>query len=271
MSGPLADRDWRLVGPEAHTGSMAMALDEVAARTASSGGPRTVRVYRWRPPTLSLGYSQDPATVDWERCSARGVDVVRRQTGGGGIYHDPVGDLSYSVVVPASEVPGDRLASYRRLLDPVFDALDRLGVDAGFADAAGEDRYAPACYLRGLHPAHDVVAPAGAGRKLCGNAQYRTREAVVQHGSLSVRRRPAATAAVFAGEGATAAAVRERVTSLRERTDAGPEAAEQALTAALRDWADADAGAWTAAELRAARELVREKYATAAWTRRGET
>jgi lipoate-protein ligase A len=167
-------------------------------------------------------------------------------------------------------VPGNRLSSYRRLLEPVFDALGRLGVDAGFADAKREGPYAPACYLRGVHPAHDVVAPAGEGRKLCGNAQYRTRDAVVQHGSLSVRRHGAAHTAVFAGEDAAPDALREHAASLRGRAGIDLGTAERALTAALREWADTGPGAWTAAELAAAREVAREKYATAAWTRRGE-
>jgi len=81
----IADREWRLSRAEARWGPMNMALDEIAARTAAAGGPRTVRVYSWSPSTLSLGYGQDPTTVDWEGCSKNGVSVTRRQTGGGGI------------------------------------------------------------------------------------------------------------------------------------------------------------------------------------------
>ncbi|MFB6135165.1 MAG: biotin/lipoate A/B protein ligase family protein [Halobacteriaceae archaeon] len=261
------DREWRLVREEARTGPMNMALDEVAARTAADGGPRTARVYRWEPSTLSLGYAQDPATVDWEFCEREGIAVTRRPTGGGAIYHDAAGDVSYSVVLPADEQPGELLASYRELCDPLFDALDRLGVDAAFADAERPGLHDPACYLRPLHPAHDVVAD---GRKVSGNAQYRRRDAVVQHGSVSYALDPERHLACFADPGVTAAEFRERVASVRALTGVDREDCVAALEGALADWAGAAAGSWTDAELDAARELAAEKYATGAWTRERE-
>lgn len=64
----IEDREWRLIREDVRPGPLNMALDEIAAETAAAGGPRTVRVYRWEPATLSLGYRQEPATVDWEFC-----------------------------------------------------------------------------------------------------------------------------------------------------------------------------------------------------------
>jgi lipoate-protein ligase A len=179
----LADLSWRLVPPATNPGPLNMALDEVAAETAASEGLATVRVYSWEPSTLSLGYAQEPATIDWEFCADAGIDVTRRPTGGGAIYHDQHGDISYSIVVPDDAVPGDLLESYEQLCEPVFAAFERLEVDATFAEAARPAIHEPACYLRALDPAHDVVGPDG--RKLAGNAQYRQRDAVVQHGSLT--------------------------------------------------------------------------------------
>ena len=258
--------EWRLVREEARPGALQMALDEVAARTAAAGGPRTARVYRWDPSALSLGYAQDPATVDWAYCEREGVDVTRRPTGGGGIYHDRTGDISYSVVAPADELPGPLLEAYHVLLEPVLDALDRLGVDAGLAEAGAPALYEPACYLRGLHPAHDVVV---GGRKLSGNAQYRQRDAVVQHGSLTYARETARHLAVFA-DPPSPAAFDERVTSVRAETGASRERVVGTLESALADWADADEGDWTAAELEAARALAERKYADPDWVRRRE-
>jgi len=137
---------------------MQMALDEVAAETAAAGGPSTVRTYRWDPSCLTLGYRQDPETVDWAFCEREGIDVTRRQTGGGGIYHDAYGDVAYSIAVPAADVPGKLLDCYHLLCEPVLDAFDRLGIDAGYVEASMPELYHPACYLRELHPAHDVVA-----------------------------------------------------------------------------------------------------------------
>jgi lipoate-protein ligase A len=267
---PLADREWRLIREESWSGPMNMALDEIAAETAAAGGPRTLRVYRWEPSTLSLGYHQDPTTVDWEHCEREGVGVTRRPTGGGGIYHDAHGDISYTVVAPADELPGDLVESYHQLCTPILDAFDRMGVPARFAETERPARHQPACYLRELHPAHDVVVTSeGTERKVSGNAQHRRADAVVQHGSLTYALRPARHLAVFAdADDVTPAAFRERVTGIADHADIGRETAVERLEAALGDWADAEAGTWTADELARARDRAAEKYATDEWTRR---
>ena len=265
----LADREWRLIREEPWSGPMNMALDEIAAETAADGGPRTLRVYRWEPSTLSLGYHQDPDTVDWDYCAAEGITVTRRQTGGGGIYHDGHGDISYSIVAPAGELPGELVASYRLLCTPVLDAFDRLGVPAAFAETGRPALHDPACYLRELHPAHDVVVPDEDGpRKVSGNAQHRRTDAVVQHGSLTYAVCPDRHLAAFAAPGVDATTFRERVTGIEEHADVTRADAVATLEAALRDWADAAEGSWTTDELTRARERATEKYGSDEWTNR---
>jgi len=264
----LADREWRLIAEESRPGPLQMALDEIAAESAAEDGTRTLRVYRWEPGTLSLGYHQDPATIDWAFCERAGITVTRRPTGGGAIYHDNFGDISYSVVAPADELPGDLMDSYELLCEPLLDAFEGMGVDARFADEERPAVYEPACYLRALHPAHDVVA--GDGRKISGNAQYRQKEAVVQHGSITFAPTTERHLSCFADPDATAEAFDDRVTSVREQTGIGREAAVAELEGALRSWADAREGAWSETERSRARERAREKYETDGWTRDGD-
>jgi lipoate-protein ligase A len=256
--------DWRLVREESHPGPLTMALDEIAAETAAEGGPRTLRVYRWDPDTLSLGYNQDPATVDWEFCDREGIAVTRRPTGGGAIYHDSFGDISYSVIAPAAELPGDLMESYALLCEPLFDAFERMGVEAAYAETEQPAVYEPACYLRGLHPAHDVLAADG--RKISGNAQYRQRDSVIQHGSITYARETERHLGTFA-DPPDAAAFRGRVSSVREQAGIDREDAVAALETALAEWAGADPGEWTDEELERARERARRKYASEDWTR----
>ncbi len=263
----LADREWRLIPEEARPGPVQMALEEVAAATAAAGGPRTVRVYRWAPSTLSLGYGQDPATVDWAFCEREGIDVTRRPTGGGAIYHDDGGDISYAIVAPAEELPGALLACYEQLCEPIFDAFARMGVDARFVADEAPGVHEPACYLRPLHPAHDVVA--GEGRKISGNAQYRQREAVIQHGSLTYERLVDRHLGCFSAD-LDPGAFRERVTSIRQQAGIDRADAVAALEDALADWAGATVEGWTDDELARARELAVSKYEAAGWIRHGE-
>jgi lipoate-protein ligase A len=261
------DREWRLIREESRPGPLHMALDEVAARTAARERVRTLRVYRWEPSTLSLGYHQDPETVDWDDCDRECVTVTRRPTGGGAIYHDSWGDISYSIVAPADELPGDLMDTYELLCEPLLDAFARLGVDADFASEERPAVYGPACYLRAVNPTHDVVAD---GRKISGNAQYRQRDAVVQHGSLTFERTTERHLACFADPDTTADEFERRVTSVREQADVGRENAVAALEGALTDWAGADDGTWTEPELSRARDVAGEKYENEAWVRDGE-
>ena len=280
--------DWRLVRSERRPGPMQMALDEVAAETAAAGGPSTVRVYGWEPSCLSLGYGQDPDTVDWAFCEREGIDVTRRQTGGGGIYHDAHGDLAYSIAVPASEVPGELLDCYHLLCRPVLDAFDALGLDVAYVDESVPELYHPACYLRELHPAHDMVAgesadarpdsnatsSSGGGRKIAGNAQYRKREAVIQHGSISYAVDAERHLGTFADPPVTAAEFEARVVGIDELADVDRPQAVRALEESLTEWVEANPdatldreGGWTDAELDRARELVATKYREDDWVR----
>ncbi|GAA0287429.1 lipoate--protein ligase family protein [Halobacterium noricense] len=260
----LADREWRLISEEDRDGPMQMALEEVAAETAANGGPRTVRAYQWSPSTLSMGYRQDAGSVDWEFAESEGITVTRRQTGGGGIYHDEHADISYSIVAPADELPGDLMDCYEVLCEPILSAFHAMGVDAEFVPEEHPAIHEPACYLRALHPAHDITVD---GRKISGNAQYRTRDAVIQHGSLSYALAPDAHLGVFVDPGIDAERFRERVTNIHEEAGISRDDAVEALEDALAEWCDARVGEWTDDELEAARELADEKYATDDWTR----
>ncbi|GAB7010239.1 lipoate--protein ligase family protein [Halorubrum trueperi] len=279
MTAPAGD--WRLIREEARPGPMQMALDEVAAETAAEGGPATVRTYRWDPSCLTLGYRQDPKTVDWAFCEREGIDVTRRQTGGGGIYHDARGDVAYSIAVHASDVPGELLDCYHLLCEPVLDAFDRLGVDAGYVEESVPELYHPACYLRKLHPAHDVVAGDPGNdrrRKVAGNAQYRKRDAVIQHGSLTFSVEAERHLGTFTDAPVTPAEFRDRVVGMDELADGDRRDAVTAVEEALDAWVvgkggsrdgvalDRDAS-WTDAELARAEELAETKYRDDEWIR----
>ncbi len=161
---------WRLIGIDSHDAYTNMAIDEAILRTRAAGKvPNTIRFYRWRPSAVSIGFFQSiEEEVDVESCAELGVDIVRRLTGGGAVYHDSDGELTYSLVVDAEnpKVPTDFLDSYRVLCDGIVRGLRRLGLDARF------------------HPVNDVIA---GGRKISGNAQTRRFGAVLQHGTVLLR------------------------------------------------------------------------------------
>jgi lipoate-protein ligase A len=263
----LAEKDWRLIREESLSGQMCMALDAVAAETAANGGPRTVRVYQWDPSTLSLGYHQDPADIDWDFCKREGITVTRRPTGGGAIYHDTDGDISYSIIAPADELPSNLMETYEMLCQPLLDACASMGVPADFAQESASALHEPACYLRDIHPAHDVLYKGG---KLSGNAQYRRRDSVIQHGSLTYRATPDRTLGCFVDPAVSVDQVRERITGIDEHSDISREEAVETLEDELGTWAAAEEETWTDDELARAQEIAAEKFGSDGWNRGGD-
>nr|WP_264556203.1 biotin/lipoate A/B protein ligase family protein [Halocatena marina] len=246
---------------------MCMALDAVAAETAVAGGPRTVRVYQWEPATLSLGYHQNPEDIDWDFCKREGITVTRRPTGGGAIYHDTYGDISYSIIAPADELPSDLMETYELLCQPLLDACSVMGVPADFASETAPALHEPACYLRDIHPAHDVICN---GDKLSGNAQYRRRDSIIQHGSLTYHATPERTLNCFVDPGVSTERVHERITGIDEHSDVSRTDAVQMLESTLKTWANATEDGWTDEERARAREIADEKFERSAWNRDGD-
>jgi lipoate-protein ligase A len=193
---------WVIDAPR--TGAQNMARDEALLSAARPA----VRVYGWRPACVSLGYAQPDGVVRAEAALRLGVDVVRRPTGGGALLHEQ-DELTYAVVLPRSLVPADMAASYRLMAGGVRDALEALGVPAAFAEGHGGDQ--DLCYMR-----EQGISITADGRKISGGAQKRTRDAVLQHGTLLVTRDATRLAALFGG---TAEAVEARTTCIADYRD----------------------------------------------------
>lgn len=262
----LEDLSWRLIAEESRSGAMNMALDEAAAASIAAGEDPILRVYRWQPSTLSLGYHQDPETIDWEGCARRGVEITRRPTGGGAIYHDRWGDISYSIILPADAVSGDLLESYHTLCEPVIDAFDRMGIDADFSESERDGIYEPACYLRPIHPAHDIMVGE---QKISGNAQYRQRDVVIQHGSITFGSDTGRHLEGFLGHDVDEQTFAERVTDVRSHSSITRGKAVAAVEESLAAWGNAEPGEWLESELRDGRLRAERKYRSVDWNREG--
>ncbi len=265
----LSDLTVRHLPTRAWGGAMNMALDAVAAETVADGGPASLRIYGWEPSTLSLGYAQNPATIDWDYCDAEGIDVTRRPTGGGAIYHDSIGDISYSIVLPRERLPDDLTAAYQQLCEPLLECFDMLGVPVQFADVGREAAYQPSCYLRELHPAHDLVVETEDGhRKISGNAQHRQRDAVIQHGSILFDIPVDRHLRCFTEPTADEADVTGRTTAITDHADVSREEVIETLESMLATAFDASPGPWRRAELDRANELVETRFGAAGWVKR---
>lgn len=241
---------WRLIPLEIHTAAMAMALDEAASRSVKDGGPPTIRFYRWQPSAVSIGYFQSlEDEVDLDMCREMGVDFVRRRTGGGTVYHDYEGEITYSVIAPSSFFDRDIIASYELICGWIVDAFSILGISARFK------------------PVNDIVTD---GKKISGNAQTRRGKVLLQHGTvlydLDVKKMFSVLRVSDEKiSDKMISAVEERVTCVRRVSDASREETYRALYEAFTRGKHCYEGAWTEEELACAAELAETKYSTREW------
>ena len=192
---------------------------------------------------VALGVGQKlKADVDLEACIRSGVPVLRRASGGGTVLQGP-GCLNFTLVVSLEARP-----ELRDLQRSYKDILERT------ARGLGLERVSP----RGVS---DLTL---GDQKFCGNAQKRTRRALLHHGTI-LHEFDLQLVGQFLREPAKQPEYRERRAHQAFLTNISLRAEE--IKSRI-------AGAWTAAapatpfQLPPLERLLREKYATREWTER---
>ncbi|MBO4933085.1 MAG: lipoate--protein ligase family protein [Clostridia bacterium] len=110
-------------------------------------------------PTVVIGKFQNAyGEVSVAETLRRGISLVRRNSGGGTVYHDE-GNLNFTMVADR----GENSPEYERFLTPVIAALRDLGIPAKMGDA------------------FDITVD---GYKVSGNAQSVVKNRVMHHGTL---------------------------------------------------------------------------------------
>ncbi|MCH7989596.1 MAG: lipoate--protein ligase family protein [Planctomycetes bacterium] len=171
-----------LIDPKPNSGSWNMAVDEVLLETAVNEGVSAVRVYEWSEATVSLGYFQDAEAADRNPEFAK-LPKVRRLSGGGAILHHH--ELTYSLVLPATHpLAGEPHRLYENVHDRILTVLKRFGIYAQLRGTDFNENDEPfLCF--GRKDPRDIIYR---GHKILGSAQRRRRGAVLQHGSLLLKR-----------------------------------------------------------------------------------
>lgn len=136
-----------------------MAIDEYLLYNCNDP---VLRIYGWSKQCISIGYFQSTDEVDFKKCKEQNVDVVRRITGGGAVFHDM--EVTYSFVT--KDFSQGIMESYKEISEIVIQALKKLGLDAKFS------------------PLNDVTVNE---KKVCGNAQTRKNNTLLQHGTILLK------------------------------------------------------------------------------------
>jgi len=265
-------RAWRHIDSGSSSGAVNMAVDEALLMSFDPHHSAPVlRTYGWQPPALSLGRFQDAAEVlDLERCRHDAVDIVRRVSGGGTIYH--ADELTYSIVCTQAQIP------------PAVSVKDSFRVLTGFLVDFYRSLGLNSCYAVDVAPGHASLGERTAfcfagresfdilidSRKIGGNAQRRHKNVIFQHGSIPVMNRAHHGLQYMKDRSPGHAESSVSLSDCGVSTDFS--ALKTMLVEAFRRHMGADIGVESLStdERRMSEELLAAKYATERWNLLGE-
>lgn len=115
----------------------------------------------WRDePCIVVGKNQNTLSeINEEYIKKHDIKVVRRQSGGGAVFHD-LGNLNFTFIV---EDDGKKFNNFETFVIPIIGVLNELGVKAEFSGR------------------NDLLID---GKKFSGNAQCKYKNRVMHHGTL---------------------------------------------------------------------------------------
>jgi lipoate-protein ligase A len=162
---------WRLLKLEVNDAFTNMAIDEAIVNARIKGiVPNTLRFYQWKPSAVSVGRFQDVFNeVHVDNCRQMNVDIVRRNSGGGTVYHDSQGEITYSVIAKEEDFgTTDVIQAYNTICNGLIEAAKILGVKADFNK--GDPKNCPNIAID--------------GKKISGSAQFHKGGVLLQHGTF---------------------------------------------------------------------------------------
>lgn len=162
-----AKQEWQLLAPTPLSPMIHTALDETLTLRVGRGDRLpTLRIWQWSGPCVVLGRFQSVRNeVNVDVLAENGFDLVRRISGGGAMFIQPEGAITYSIYAPEEMAAGMSFPESYAFFDAwVIDALRELGVEARYA------------------PLNDITSTNG---KIGGAAQARRGGAILHHATMA--------------------------------------------------------------------------------------
>lgn len=132
-----------------------LALEDLLFR---KGAGDAFLIWRNRPAVVCGAYQNIFQEVDVPLAQKEGVALARRSSGGGTVYHD-LGNVNYSVILHQQGIQVD----FSAILQKVCRSLGHLGLEVSIDQTS------------------DLIWQ---GKKISGNAQKKSRDRVLHHGTL---------------------------------------------------------------------------------------
>ena len=231
---------------------MNLAIDEeLTLRVGAGERLPTLRFWSWTSNCVVLGRFQSVRNeVQIESARDHGVEIVRRISGGGAMFIEPAGAITYSLYVPTAMAQGMSFAESYAFFDSwVIAALRKLGIDAWYA------------------PLNDITSADG---KIGGAAQARRGGAILHHTTMAYEMNTTLMTQVLriGQEKLSDKGIRsadKRVAPLRQQTEMARETIIQHLVAEFADLTDLHMDTISDEEMASSAERVRSRFETHDW------
>lgn len=160
-----------------------MLRDAELLRSLTPFSPSYLHHYEWAADSLTYGYFIKPEQLlNLEQVSRDGIQMARRPTGGGLLFH--LSDLAFSVLVPASHpwYSVNPLQNYAVINQVVLQTVEQwIGAKLAIQLASEERNEGRSSFCMAHTTRYDLVFQ---GRKIGGAAQRRTCDGLLHQASL---------------------------------------------------------------------------------------
>lgn len=141
-----------------HDPQINLAIEEYCIRNLPNGNDYLL--FYINKPSIIIGRNQNTLEeIDQEYCEENDIQIVRRISGGGAVYHD-FGCLNFSFM---TDYDRTKLNNFKQFTAPIVKILNDIGIPA---------------QMRGRN---DIEAD---GKKISGNAQFSSVKRMFSHGTL---------------------------------------------------------------------------------------
>lgn len=244
--------DWQLIAAEPTEPHMNLALDEVLTQRVGKGlRPPTLRIWGWSRKCIVLGRFQSVRNeVNEENAAKHDVQLIRRISGGGAMFIEPEGAITWSIYAPEAMVQGMSFEESYAFFDRwAVEALRGLGVDAWY------------------EPLNDITSSGG---KIGGAAQARRGGAVLHHTTMAYQMNiPLMLEVLRIGQEKLSdkgiKSAEKRVGPLRQQTELPRETIIDRMVDFFREQHGLTSGSLAPEEIAEAEALVRDRFGTREW------
>lgn len=181
----LHKKKYRMIIDPPSEGLFNMNKDVELMESLSPTDSSIFRLYSWNPWCLSLGYNQKDDGILKDKLYKDGYDIVRRPTGGRGVFH--ANELTYSIVTHLDNTRTKDYV-YQEVHTLIAEVLNNIGLEVDFVKTNPDfknfyksDERSVSCFASSARYelTHDNKKIVGSAQRIFGNK-------LLQHGSILI-------------------------------------------------------------------------------------